>query len=166
MQLTLGTFISHFLLQNSKAMRLLATFYHGMTALALITQTGSQLKRLRLRRVIRSSRKLVHKLSEKSPVNFEPIQKLIDAEYAAVFLKESISTEHTYRSSIEHFSKAGRTHFEALACEKFGMYHLKHGNREDAKEKLRRAHELYHNWGKCTKFLQTSYYTNSFDSLN
>ena len=119
-----------------------------MTALAIITQTGSQLKKLRLRRVIRSSRKLVHKLSEKSPVNFEPIQKLIDAEYAAVFLKESISTEHTYRSSIEHFSKAGRTHFEALACEKFGMYHLKHGNQKDGQKKLRRAHELYHKWGK------------------
>lgn len=122
-----------------------------MTALVLITQTNSTIKKLRFRRVIRSSRKLVKKLSQKSPINCEPIQKLIEAEYATVFENKSISIEHTYRSSIEHFSKAGRTHFEALACEKFGMYLLKHAEQEDAQEKLRRAHELYHMWGKDVK---------------
>lgn len=140
----------------------LAKFYRAMSAIALL-QGGASNKR-RLRKAISSSRKFIKKMSIQSPINFNPISDLLEAEYAIYMhcsLRSSVCTnyqsymfkcgEQYFISAIELFSKLGRTHLEALAWERFGTHHLTCGNQELAYEKLRKAHKLYRKWGKSIK---------------
>ena len=137
----------------------LAKFYRAMSAIALLQ--GDAKNKRRLRKAIKSSRKFVKRFCYKSPINFNPIRNLLEAEYASYMhcsLCSSVCTnyqnymlkcgEQNFISAIELFSKLGRTHLEALAWERFGAHYLKCGNQELAYEKLRKAHKLYRKWGK------------------
>eukprot|EP00804_Cyclotella_cryptica_P021476 CCRYP_005799-RA/>CCRYP_005799-RA protein AED:0.04 eAED:0.04 QI:150/1/1/1/0.83/0.85/7/550/1028 len=130
-------------------MLFVASFFHGMTALALLAQTKETTNREH-KKVIASCRKILKKIYQESPINFGHYQHLMEAEYAA-FHKKFDSAERKFSLAIEHASKSGVTHIHALAWERLGYCHLIRDNREIAYEKLRTSHKLYNKWGAKLK---------------
>lgn len=119
-----------------------------MAALALLQSEKSKKLRFSYRKAINSDMKSVRSMAKKSPPHYDSLLHLIEAEYAIVCQKKFEVAERLFSSSIQKFTLTGQTHYEALAWERFGLYHIKRGNHDVGYEKLRKAHKLYGDWGK------------------
>lgn len=87
-------------------------------------------------------------MSKSSPINFDPMYNLLEAEYATICCNKNDLSERLYLSAIENFSQLGRTQYEAMAWERFALRDIKRGSQDAGNEKLRKAYELYSKWGK------------------
>jgi len=132
-------------------MLFVASFFHGMTALALLAQT-KETKDTQLNKVIASCRKTLKNGCEESSINFGHYRHLLEAEFAALHKKFNAAEQH-FSLAIEHASNSGVTHIHALAWERFGYCNLMRDDRDLAYEKLRTSHKLYNKWGKISIFV-------------
>jgi len=121
-------------------------FYRGLAATAILRiskDKGSA-------SVAKSCVKELRKGRKKSGVNVAHQSYLLEAEYAALRNKHA-SAEKLFRLAVEHAAHIDVIHEHALACERFGMYHLQRQNHNAAYEQIREAHRLYARWGTRPK---------------
>ena len=124
----------------------ICAFYRGLAAISMLNMTKST----QCSGTVKSCLKQLRKGRKVSPTNLSHHSYLLEEEYAA-FRKKYTQAEKFYLMATEKAELAGAIHEQALACERFGAYHLLRENHDATYEQIIAAHRLYMKWGARPK---------------
>ena len=145
---------------KSKTMRNTPTSYSRrmimtLTMLALVDAEKPKQRKASLAQA-RKLMKLIESMAKEKNLNSAHSLMLVKAEFAA--LKRSKSSHDKVRSlydkAIATASRLGFLHDAALANQRAGFYMIRHNQASYGEDYIRRAHELYSDWGADAKAQQ------------
>jgi hypothetical protein len=132
--------------RNSHVM--LCYFFGGLTAIAL-SEKG--LKRMRYMMRAQKIIKLFEKMVSVGAVNCHHMLLFLRAEAASMKEKDPEVVRRAFDKAIASASRSGFVHHAALANERVGMFFLGRNDNEWGEFYLRRAYQLYMEWGAIAK---------------